>query len=358
MNDLQLSLLAIGAAVIAGIYVFNRIQEYRYRLHARDAFGAKQEDVLLKNAQGESKAGMRVEPGLGVPPPSGDAADATAGEFKGKSDAETLVDPIIDYAAQFQISGVIPGAALRAFLDRRCGKPVHWVGFNSATQAWEEAVAAEEVRYGSIRAGLQLADRFGPATSQDLAEFISIMREAAVSLPAALICPDQQEALARAQVLNQFCAELDVLIGVNLVARDGQPIPATKIRALCEAFGFRLDSAGSFQYLNDQGQLLFALANLEQAPFLPQEIKTMSTRGVTLVLDVPRAAGGSYAFERLIAVAKNLANNLGCQVVDDKSTPLSDAAIERIGQRLDGLYARMDAAEVPGGSALALRLFA
>ncbi|MBZ0096156.1 MAG: hypothetical protein K8H75_12415, partial [Sulfuricella sp.] len=47
MSELQISLLAIGLLIVAGVYGFNRFQERKYRRIAEKAFPARQEDVLL-----------------------------------------------------------------------------------------------------------------------------------------------------------------------------------------------------------------------------------------------------------------------------------------------------------------------
>ena len=45
-----------------------------------------------------------------------------------------------------------------------------------------------------------------------------------------------------------------------------------------------------FTFAGEDGSTLFTLDNHEPMPFVPEQIKTLSTDGVTLLLDVPRVA--------------------------------------------------------------------
>ena len=47
MTDLQIGLLIIGAAAVAGVLVYNRLQERATRRAAEQAFGSRHSDVLM-----------------------------------------------------------------------------------------------------------------------------------------------------------------------------------------------------------------------------------------------------------------------------------------------------------------------
>ncbi len=68
-----------------------------------------------------------------------------------------------------------------------------------------------------------------------------------------------------------FCAGVDVAIGVNVIAEEGNTFAGTRIRALAEAAGFKLEPDGVFHYRNERRQTLFTLDNHEPAPFLPEQ---------------------------------------------------------------------------------------
>jgi FtsZ-interacting cell division protein ZipA len=163
--------------------------------------------------------------------------------------------------------------------------------------------------------------------------------------------------LKNARELDAFCAEVDVAVGVNIVAAEGGKFPGFRIRAAAETAGFKLESDGVFHYRGGLRETLFTLDNHEPAPFLPESIKGLSTRGVTLLLDVPRVADGAEVLARMLEAAHSLAAALGGRVVDDNSAALSDAGLARIKEQVRSIHAKMDLHGIPAGSPRALRLF-
>ncbi len=61
MTDLQLGLLVIGAAAVAGVLVYNRLQERAVGRQAQRDFAAPHADVLVE-PQAEARAEARAEP--------------------------------------------------------------------------------------------------------------------------------------------------------------------------------------------------------------------------------------------------------------------------------------------------------
>jgi FtsZ-interacting cell division protein ZipA len=180
----------------------------------------------------------------------------------------------------------------------------------------------------------------------------------AANLYAVMDCPDKQAALATAVELDQFCADVDVLIGVNIISKDGAPFTGTKLRGLAESAGMRLMPDGSFHYLNDQGATLFTLGNLESAPFTAETMKHISTHGVTFVFDVPKAVGGVQAFNQMLLAARQFTGPLSALMVDDNRKELSVSGIDKIRQQLIAIYATMEQHHIPPGGPQAMRLFA
>jgi len=150
---------------------------------------------------------------------------------------------------------------------------------------------------------------------------------------------------------------VDVLIGLNVVAQSGASFPATKIRSLAEVSGMTLEPEGVFHYRNEQGVSLYSLCNHESSPFTPDDVKNLSTHGVTLLFDVPRVPDGVQVFDQMTALGRKLANSLGGMLVDDNIRPLSDAGLDKIRQQLASIYKKMEAKQISAGSSRALKLF-
>ena len=130
MSDLQISLLIIGAVVVGGVYLFNWIQERKFRRKLGQAFESEREDVLLEAAQ---PPGARVEPQVSwsdAPPAAPDAEEdqpevRPAAPARGPAAAPPPFDPDTDYVAVIEGAAPIPETAIDEVLDRvaACGKP-------------------------------------------------------------------------------------------------------------------------------------------------------------------------------------------------------------------------------------------
>lgn len=381
MNELQVSLLVIGGVIIAAVYGFNRWQERKLKRRAEELFQSDHEDVLLDDVpQTENLPPLavhdepmgRIEPTLGdepafspddtlpneeiIPEPVFVPEDRPASPvFREKS-----APGLIDYTARLHAEGPIAAATLEATMRAAggYGKPVAWRGLSSRTGVWEDLnrVGPEET-FTEFEAALQLVDRQGAVAVHSLEMFCDAIQSAAADLSLTADCPDVQPAIDRAQALDRLCADADVLIGINVIPANGTAIPATKVRAFAEAAGMKLADDGAFYYRTDEGVALYSLCNLDPEPFTPESIKTLSTHGVTLLLDVPKTPNGARVFDQMLSQARQMANTLGGLVVDDNRRPFTDAGADGIRGQLKEIYRRMDEMQVPSGGEMAARLF-
>jgi hypothetical protein len=356
MSDLQLSLLAIGAVVVGAVYCYNWMQERGLRRRMQQAFGAAHDDVLLKGGVESALADGRLEPQL---VPQEPAAGGGRGPGSEPETAPTGFDAVLDYVAEIESDAPISDALIGELTGRvaACGKPVHVAGLDARSGAWEEVARGKGGRYRALRLSLQLVNRTGAVNATQLATFCDAIRGCAGKIPAAATCPDTQAALKSARDLDAFCAEVDVAVGVNVIASEGAAFQGSRIRGAAEAAGFKLESDGVFHFRGEQRQTLFTLDNHEPAPFLPEGIKGLSTQGVTLLLDVPRVADGGAVLDRMLQIASHLAATLGGTLVDDNRAAFSEAGIARIKGQVSSLHAKMDLQGIPAGGARALRLF-
>jgi len=357
MSDLQLSLLVIGAVVVGAVYLYNSLQERSLHRRLQQAFGDAHEDVLLKPGTESAPADGRLEPQLGP-------ADAARGRDAARSESAAVpaaagFDALLDYVAEINGSTPIADGLIGELSSKiaSCGKPARITGFEPRSGAWEEATRGAGSRYTRLRLGLQLVNRGGAVNPAQLATFCDAVRQCAERIPAEAVCPDTQVAIKAARELDAFCGSVDIAIGVNVIAQEGGAFAGTRIRALAESAGFKLEPDGVFHYRDEQRHALFTLDNHEPAPFLPESIKGISTHGITLLLDVPRVAHGTEALELMLRIAAGLASGLGGQVVDDNRAALTETGAARIKEQLHSIHAAMAQHVVPAGGARALRLF-
>jgi hypothetical protein len=358
MSDLQISLLVIGAFVVAGVYLFNAWQERQFRRRAEQAFAHEHDDVLLGGAAVRDAVPVgRIEPKLQVAAP---VAPAPPQRSTVRVPPVTVVDPVIDYVIDVSIPAVADGADLHDELQVLAvawNKPVQVAGYDPAGGEWQAAGVTGSTRFSQLRFALQMTNRAGCVEQDRLAAFRDAVLRWAERNQGTAKCLDVAEAHAMAVQLDRFCADVDIAIGINVIAHDGNPFSGTKIRALAEAAGLKLEPDGVFYLCGDHGETLITLDNHEPAPFMPDQMKTLFTSGVTFLLDVPRIEHATRAFDAMLGMARNFATALDGMLVDDNRSPLSDNAIATIRRQLERILAKMEAGQIPAGGARALRLF-
>ncbi|MGB8339789.1 MAG: cell division protein ZipA C-terminal FtsZ-binding domain-containing protein [Burkholderiales bacterium] len=416
MTDFQIGLMIAGAAVIAAVLGYNYVQENRARKHAEKSFGGSHDDALLNaNALLNARpAGMdqRIEPSFSesafgdtttddsegesaykpsfdfspesptarpqptiplttgslaaashVQPAQTEPIQAASGKAQVPAPPTTVqpaalnIDDKIDLVAAIIGNDPIPPRVLMDAIakSRTFGKPVYWEGLQNGS--WG-AVQPDVPRYKEIKSGLQLVDRKGAMDEIFIGQFIKQMQEFASGANAVCQIEAKDAATRRAQEADQFAASVDIEIGVNVVSRSGVAFQGTKVRALCEAAGLKLDpDSGVFQSTNERGEPQFVLANLEPRAFTPEQIKNLTTQGLTILLDVPRVADSTKQFQHMMQLARTLADGLGGEVVDDARKPLTNTGAEAIRMQLAEISRRMTERGIPAGSRLAQRLF-
>jgi FtsZ-interacting cell division protein ZipA len=377
MSDLQINLIVIGIVIIGVVVFYNWMQQRRYQRNTEKAFKNKYDDVLLEAGKTtevervepqlnkEVAGDLRVEPGIKE---KEIVESDSKPEQKPLNTSNEPVKPVkvysngvVDYVVSIQSETPVTVTDLAEILQRKVdfGKPVRWFGQKNAGAFWEQITIESdpESDYTGLRACLQLADRSGPVSEVSLSEFRDMVQNFAELINAVADTPDIGEAYSQAVLLDQFCAEVDVMIGINVISKDGGAFTGTKIRALAEASGFKLDGGGVFNFREGNDSTKFTLNNYEPTPFLPDNIRTLTTNGVTFLLDVPRIKNGERVFDQMTHLSRIFATTLGGIMVDDNQVPLSDSGIDRIKHKLSGIQAVMKSRDFPAGGEIAQRLF-
>ncbi len=68
----------------------------------------------------------------------------------------------------------------------------------------------------------------------------------AQSVGATVEAPELKPYLEVAKDLDRFCADVDVVVGLNVVSASGEPFSGAKLHGCAEAAGFRLEN-GTFR---------------------------------------------------------------------------------------------------------------
>lgn len=371
MSDLQIGLGMLGVVVVASVFAFNWWQERQFRRRAEDSFASRHDDILLDQeapaipaappppparALAEDET-QRIEPRMEPQLESVSSESGVSAAPPAVLDAG-LPRPEVDYIVEMRAGEFVVVEHLAKLQQQLVGlgRRIAFSGFDYQTKIWGP-LTLDAARYTAVRAAIQLVDRSGPVTQEQLQMFGEAMRETAHHMSAIADLPDFAPALQQAAVLDEFCAEVDVVVGINVIARTGQNFHGTKIRALAEAAGFHLRPDGIFHTTDEQGATLFSLDNQESDPFLADKIRNLITPGITFLLDVPRVGNGLRAFDRMVAISRTMADALDGMLADDNRVMLNDTGLDRIRNQLRSIYAAMERRGIQPGSPLALRLF-
>lgn len=386
MSELQAALLAIGFGVIVAVYAFGWWQQRKYRRKFGAAFKASQADALYQESAAKEGAVpvehvvTEIDP-VAVPPVAevetcgtevlAEAAEQAEEAPAVKSPVEpssiktldescALLDISSDFIIELNLAEPSPAAVLDGLWQRKFdfGKPVQVCGLTLNAQHWERAIAESQTLYERFRIAVQLVDRGGAISAAKLGDFRDLVLGIAKHIKADSTVPDVHETHQHAAELDAFCADVDQMVGINLVPPGERQLNGSRIAQVASMLGMSLEADGAFHALDAQGHSLFSLINHDSKPFQHHTLETFSTGGVTLLLDVPRVAHPAELFDRMLETAREFARELQVNVVDDRRVVLSDGGLNLIRDQIAAVEAKMAEHGIAPGSAQARRLFA
>jgi hypothetical protein len=304
MSDFQLGLLGVGAAVVAGVLLYNRLQERAVRREAERAFGSQHSDLLAGDAPA-----ARQEPTL----------DAAAAPVRGPGiQDDALPDSRADYVINLApASAVAAAAVLEAWtaLEHRFARRVMLAGTDG--EGWRRLASGEAGRFSALQAALQMVSRDGVVAEAELLEFRALVETLAAGIGASVAAPEMRGALDAARELDAVCADADIQVALHVVGV----------------------SPGGL--------------SMEEPRFQMQA----RADGVTLSLDVARTADPGRAFEAMARAAAQLAAAEGGRVVDDNGSAVDERALAGIAAQVGTVRDALAERGIEPGGPLALRLF-
>lgn len=405
LNDLTISLLAIGLGLIVLVILFNWWQERKMRKVSEKQFSASSSDLLMNDFADDvfEETAVLIEPSTKIKDvvdryDTDDVRLPDEVEFKidlGDFEHETVVieeapdvveevhagievhaEPVVetpvrsnglpesvnkdvDLTALFFLPTPANGKRLRQFLIGlvNLDKPIHAYGLDSS-QVWHPLTLEQEaVEFTKASYSLQLADRAGAVSADTLNRFQQMVTEIAYELSAQVEWIGTQEPLDFAQALDTFCLEVDKTIGFHILNGASGRFTGTKLKGLAEANGLVLKDDGAFYAKSQHGQSAFKVINMENNPFGSDMLKSVALKGVTFKMEIALTENCTETFNSMVLMAKSMARSLSATLVDDHQRELSDAKIEKIRQQLRLIQVQMTVKGIPPGSPVALRLF-
>ena len=358
MNEFQISLLAIGIVLVLAVYGYNIYQQRQHQRRFNATFQARQGDVLLHPSEVAQNAAT-TQPLAGDSGARGEAVLDAPVLLRADADACSLLGDPTDFIVLLTMPAPASAHVLAPLWQQRFdfGKSVYACGLNAATGEWERAVADGHGSYASFKLALQLADRSGAVSEVRLSDFRDLVRMLATQMEAEIEMPDVAAASARAMVLDTFCAQVDQMIGLNIVPAGERSFSGVELARVAALHGMVLQADGAFHLLDVHEYTLFTLCNQDNAPFQRHTLEQMWITSLTLLLDVPRVEQPTQRFDEMAVFARRLAMDLHAAVVDDHQVALGEPGIAQIHQQVAIIEQHMLAGNVTPGSRQARRLF-
>jgi hypothetical protein len=331
MSELQLSLIVIGALVVVGVLVYNRLQERAAQRHADAAFRSGHPDALL-----------------GTPGADGDTA-ARPGDARPRTTPrqEPPVpgvgpDPAVDYIMELTPdSGPLPvlsGGEQWQALQRRFR---------------DRVLVATAPSGKSLLVGLQLVTRSGVAGEAELIEFRAEVENLAAGEALKVSAQEMKSALESARELDAFCADRDIQVALHVVSRVPEGLDRASVVAIGERFGLVRRDDNRQVSRDVAGRPLFEVSDRSGAKLdAPGPLLAVS-----FTMDVPRAPDTRRTFEAMSRMAVAVAGEAGGSLVDDNENALDERALAAIEAQLDKIRGELELRGIVPGSALASRLF-
>jgi hypothetical protein len=359
MSDLQIGLLAAGAVFIALVVAYNIWQERRARKRAEKAFAGTAGDALfddvperreptlgkLPQAEAEEPILVRADaPAATVPPDELEAPGGPSAEVSSRVDTVAVVladDPVMSEQL----------APLAQALSRHTTR-VHVEGI--VDEQWHPVDSSPRRSWRELRIGLQLASRKGAVAEDEIEHFNRTIADFAGSLNAVSQREAPSAAAARARELDQFCAEADIEVAVNVIGQFGATFAVSRVKQIALDHGLSETASGELVRFAPDGAPEFVIRRFEDPTAKPSS--TYFT-GITFALDVPHVADAPGVLADMVKLAEAFAAALGGQLVDDNRRPLTEQGLASIRRSLERVFHDMEAHGIPAGSALARRLF-
>ena len=360
MTDLQLSMIGVGLALIAGVALYNVVQERRARKGAEKAFGERAPDALFDNG------GKRREPTIGSLPEEGataprgdvDAFDASPRE---PAELDAGVAPTAEISSRIDTVAVILAddpityeqlEPLMAAL-RDHSTPVHVEGI--VDEQWHPIDSSPKRSWRELRVALQLASRRGPVPEDEVENFNRAVADFSASVNAVSQREAPSAAAARGLELDRFCAEADIEVAVNVIGQFGATFSLSRVKSIALEQGLSETASGQLVSFGPDGAVEFVVRR-----FADEGAQAAATyaSGLTLALDLPQVAAAAAAFDEMVELAQVIAAQLGGQLVDDNRRALTETGIASIRRTVEKVCNDMEAHGTPAGGTLARRLFA
>ena len=370
--DLQKALYIVGAVIIFFLILHNLLRSIRLKMQMAT--------TLAKAVSQESlESGQMKEPHLG-PSSESDGNDTGNASYPSSSSSSThsephlsndeeigdkrndsyvsKMDPNIDCVVSLRFTLLIKGQEVIEKIENWPSNPPYRMACEGLSesgevQSWEPLDPSHE--YRELQLSMQLANRRGPVSKDDLAEFLGLASQLANDIDAEIDLPPIPQVLSQAEDLDHFAVQCDFQLSLNLVP-NMISWAIKDVEASLVKHGFVLSRDGLFFNFYSQNYFIFK-AQIPNINFLTDDLQTDRVKSIIFALDVPLVPKELDSFSKMFEVALLVSTELDGKVLDDNGKVLERGSVDMISAQLEPIYQMMNERQIPPGSISAARLF-
>lgn len=362
--ELTVALTVLGVLLLVGLIAHGVWS-------ARKAALKRAEPLVPPEQAGAPES--RLEPGLesgfspgegvdGGEPPLDEADDGVAspvGARRLRKRVSPKLDALIDAIAPIRLEGPVLAEVALTHMppSRRAGtKPFMIEGLNTETGEWEPPALGQ--RYGEFQAGVQLANRTGALNEIEYSEFVQKVEGFADTIGAMADFPDMMDVVGRARELDNFAAQHDAQLAVQLRARAAAwSVGYIQQHGARHGFVAGVVPGRLILPATEEGAPPILTLSFDPQAALAEDPNQAAVRDVALAFDVPQTDPALEPFAAWKKSAEALAADMDADIVDDRGRPLNAEGFTSIGGELGQLYAALEKRDLAAGTAVARRLF-
>ncbi len=204
------------------------------------------------------------------------------------------------------------------------GRALAWVRLFRQSP-WESFDPANVGSVQQLALALPLASRAGPIEAQDMDEWCFVLTELATAQGCEAHFHGFRDGPARAAELDSFLAAIDIIPVAYLVKKDGGHWPGTRLRGTLEANGFRLQSDGRFAYHEvESDAVIFHMVDGFERPFTPERLRTENFTALRCTLEPVRLKQPLVRFDMYRQSLRALAKLLEADLKTSEGDALDD----------------------------------
>lgn len=237
------------------------------------------------------------------------------------------------------------------------GRAVGWVRLFRQSP-WELYDAAHVGSVQQLVLALPLASRQGPIEAQDMDAWQFVLSELSTAQDCEAHFHGFRDAVHRAAELDSFLAAVDIMPHVYLVKKDGGHWTGTRLRGTLEANGFRLQSDGRFAYHEiESDAVIFHAVDGFERPFTPERLRSEAITALRFSIEPVRLSNPLVRYDSFRQSLRGLSKLLDADLKSSEGELLDDA---KFATMRDEVKTAMDAivgAGIEPGSDTARSLF-